>query len=139
MTDKKDVATSWLEELAARDVSVTVRNNRLWLHPASAHRALSDDEIITLRHHRQAIKDVVKAGIPLDVVRATPIAEPVTPAPEPLCTYCQQSPTECAAMREHSPDVFETLHPDDPEVKARLDEAHHRLMMRTMGVPSRWL
>jgi hypothetical protein len=61
--------------------------------------------VLTLRHHRQAIKDAVKAGTPLDVLRAAPTVE--TPPPEPPCQWCGKSPTECAAMREQRPDVFD--------------------------------
>ena len=106
-----DVATSWLQTLAARGVTVTVRNNRLWLHPASAHRQLSDDEVLTLRHHRQAIKDVVREG----KTYATTIHEPAPataprvekPTPDPACRWCNRSP--CIGDQHQA---FYALHPE---------------------------
>lgn len=100
-------AASWLQALASRGVTVTVRNNRLWLHPASAHRALSDDEVLTLRHHRQAIKDAIKNGVSLDVVRAAPAVERAIPEPEPPCKWCNRAP----CIGDQHPAYF-ALHPE---------------------------
>jgi hypothetical protein len=86
-----EIAEGWVNKLRARGVTVAVRNNRLWLCPASAYQSLSDDEILTLRHHRGAIK-AIAAGLP-----STPSAPSVhgpspSPAPAPapserLSTY----------------------------------------------------
>lgn len=108
MTDTKDVATSWLHGLASRGVTCTIRNGRLWLHPASAHRALTDAEVLTLRHHRAAIKDAIKAGVSFDVVRAAPTVERVTtPTPEPPCKWCNRAP----CIGDQHP-AFYALHPE---------------------------
>lgn len=120
------IAMSWLQALASRGVTVTLRNNRLWLHPASAHRALSDDEVLVLRHHRHAIKDAIKAGISLDVkwnppaiVRAAPIVEKPPPAPEPPCPGCGRSP----CIGDDHPAFF-ALHPE--AAQAREDARVHK-------------
>jgi hypothetical protein len=55
-------ATSWLQTLAARGVTVTLRNNRIDIHPYIAFSQLSDEELLFLRHNREAIKAVVRAG-----------------------------------------------------------------------------
>ena len=123
--EASELAASWLQRLAARGVTVTVRNNRLWLHPASAHRALGDDEVLTLRHHRQAIKDAIKNGVSLDVVRAAPSAEKPTPAPEPPCKWCNRAP--CIG-EQHA--AYYALHPE--AAQQREDE---RLTAEMLGRP----
>jgi hypothetical protein len=131
--------TSWLQALAVRGVTVTVRNNRIWLHPSSAYRALTDAEVITLRHHRQAIKDAVKAGISLDVVPAAPTVETVTPTPEPPCQWCGKSPTDCATLRDERPDVFDVIHGPSPEVTAKKDATASAVMRKMVGRESPYL
>ena len=133
MTDNKDVATSWLEGLAARGVSAIVTNGRLRILPSSAYKSLTDEELITLRHHRAAIKAVINAGVSFDVVRAAPIVAKPTPAPEPLCEWCHKSPTECNAMRDERPDVFDVIHGPSPEVTAKRDAIATKTMFKTMG------
>ena len=110
MTETKGVAASWLEGLAARGLTVTVRRGKLVLHHAkpNPYKQLTDAEAITLRHHRADIIAAVNAGISLDVVRAAPVVESATPAaaaPEP-CSYCYRSP--CIGV-EHS--AYFALHP----------------------------
>jgi hypothetical protein len=129
VTDVKGVATHWLEGLAARGVAVSIRNGRLWLQPASAYHALSDDEVLVLRHHRQAIKDAIKAGVSLDVARVTPTEKP-TPAPEPPCAYCGQAP--CIGPEHYA---YQTLHANDPVEVARRDKEATRVMMAQIRRP----
>jgi hypothetical protein len=76
VTDTEDVITSWLEALTARGVKVTLRGNRLWLHPPEAYHTLTDDELLTLRHHRAAIKARLIDGA------AIAVPEPATPEPK---------------------------------------------------------
>lgn len=106
MTETKDVATFWLQGLAARGVRVSVRNNRIWLHPSSAYKSLADEELLTLRHHRAAIKACINSGVSFDVVRTAPAAEKTTPVPEPPCKWCYRSP----CIGDQHP-AFYTLHP----------------------------
>ena len=63
MTSESFTAVAWLQTLAARGVSVTLRNNRVWLHPANAFSDLSDNELLFLRHHRASIKEAIRAGV----------------------------------------------------------------------------
>lgn len=137
MAVNTDIAALWLEGLAARGVSVTIRNNRLCLHPARAYKELTDAEVLTLRHHRAEIKDVVNAGTQFDVVRPAPSAEPphTAPAPRPetpRCTYCSQSPAACATLLTDRPDVFYALHPEARE--ARAGERRTREMHAYFGI-----
>ncbi len=125
-----DTATLWLEGLAARGVSVTVRNNRLCLHPARAYKDLTDDEVLALRHHRAAIKDVVNAGTRFDVVQpVAPAAERTTPAPKP-CQWCRRAP--CIGREHHA---FAVLHALDPEEQKRRDAEATAVMMAMVGRP----
>lgn len=89
-------------------------------HPSSAYRSLTDDELITFRHHRAEIKDVVRAGIPLDVVRAAPIAEKARAEP---CAYCYR--IRCIGV-EHF--AYDTLHPSDPAAVKRRDQNRYPVL-----------
>ncbi|HUZ81445.1 MAG TPA: hypothetical protein VMU73_04305 [Gaiellaceae bacterium] len=132
MTDNKDVATSWLEGLAARGVSAIVTNGRLRILPSSAYKSLTDEELIALRHHRAAIKAAIVAGVSFDVVSAAATAEQASPAPAPeTCTYGCGSVEECAALQARALDVWRVLHFADPEEVARRDEYHRAVMMKT--------
>jgi hypothetical protein len=73
-----EIATSFVRTLRLRGVTLRVRNNRLWLQPAHAYRVLTDDELLTLRHHRDEIKAIVQFGF----VAPEPTHEPEAPAPE---------------------------------------------------------
>ena len=130
-TELVDVAASWLRGLAARGVRVTLHRNRIRLHPASAYRALTDAEILTLRHHRAAIKELVRAGIPLDVVRTTPTAEKATPEPAPPCPYCYASP----CVGQDHPAFFD-LHP--VEAQQRADQRLSAEMRSRVRKPHPW-
>src|SRR5689334_17174170 len=57
-----EIAAAWVENLRARGVTVELRRNRVWLQPASAYHELSDEEMLTLRHHRAAIKAVLSGN-----------------------------------------------------------------------------
>jgi hypothetical protein len=133
-----DVATAWLRGLAARGVTVTIRNGRLCLHPAAAHKSFTDAEVLTLRHHRGEIKAAVAAGIPLDVACAVPTETPRITTPEP-CAYCGRA---CVGRDHHA---FDTLHALDPiEQQRRHDEEREHdtrewEMRRAYGIPTpRW-
>ena len=114
-----DVATSWLEGLAARGVAVTVRGNKLVLHPAVAYKDLTDAELLTLRHHRPEIKAVIASGQP--IVPRIPVVVPddrgkiSPPPPAEVCRWCGRTPCIGETHRR-----FYDLHPI--ERQRRLDE-----------------
>ncbi len=61
--EEVQVAADWLRGLDVRGVSVSLRRgSRLELRPASAYKQMSDHELIVLRHHRIAIKQLVASG-----------------------------------------------------------------------------
>jgi hypothetical protein len=115
VTANKDVATSWLEQLAARGVAVVVRNGRLAYRPKSAYSSLSDAERATLRQHKRAIIARVTAGPPVQVAAPTP-SEGVAPtpalAPEP-CRFCMRA---CVG-RDHP--AFAIFHAADEQEQWR--------------------
>lgn len=128
----KELASSWLRGLAARGVTVTIRNGRLCIHPAAAHKQFTDAEVLTLRHHRDEIKAAVAAGISLDVA---PMPVPIPQAPDLTCPYCHRA---CIG-REHP--AFATLHALDPREQRRRDDeqrtrdTHERDMRQCYGIP----
>jgi hypothetical protein len=80
MLEEIPIATAWLQALRARGVSVTLRNGRISM-PKAAYAALSDDEILTLRHHRAAIRDVLASGAEPEAIDLDPVSvAPVTVA-----------------------------------------------------------
>jgi len=107
-----DTARCWLEGLAARGVAVTVRGNKLVLHPAVAYKDLTDAELLTLRHHRAEIKAVIASGQPIvPRVSAPPVSnvvsnniEDTSPTPTP-CRWCGRT-----CVGEKHP-YFYDLHP----------------------------
>lgn len=111
----RDVATAWLRGLAARGVSVSLRNHQLKL----AYNLLTDDEVLVLRHHRAAIKAVITEGVSCDVVPpAAPVVETAPAAPAPACPYCMRAP--CIG-RAHP--AFAVLHAlDEAEQWRRMAE-----------------
>lgn len=126
-----DTATSWLQGLAARGVGVTLRNGRLVLHPARAYKELTDAELLTLRHHRASIKDIVRAGPPVLVEALTTsvgVAPTLAPAPKP-CRWCGRAP--CIGV-EHP--AFYALHPIEAQQQADA-EATAVMMARLRGRP----
>ncbi len=106
MTENTSVITSWLEGLAARGVAVSIRNGRLHLIPASAYRTLTDEEVLTLRHYRDAIKERIREGGAPPVAVTLPAATPAAAAQPAQCAWCYQAP--CIGP-EHP--HFYTLHP----------------------------
>lgn len=139
-------ADSWLQTLAARGVTVTLRNNRIDIHPYIAFSQLSDEELLFLRHNREAIKAAVRAGFTPSAVSesnenrrsasnaAAPDPKPApqtarsealpnSPASSPTvdtkCPYCDRSP--CIGV-DHP--AFYTLHPEAAQARenARLNE-----------------
>lgn len=80
--------TEWLKGLAARGVSVTLRNNRLWIHPGHAYKELADNELLFLRHNRKDIKTAVREGFAPDVASSP---QPEVPTPAPLVTVATQT------------------------------------------------
>jgi len=122
-------ARAWLEGLAARGVTVSLRGNRLELRPPSAYKLLTDDELITLRHHREDIKAIVRAGLPC-VAPATPAGNAVVPTPAPApCPYCKRA---CVGP-EHF--AYSTLHYDDPIEVQKRDAEATAVMMKQFGKP----
>jgi hypothetical protein len=142
MTDDiTTLARQWLSALAVRNISCTIRGNKLQIVPATAYRFLTDDELIFLRHHREEIKALVDDGDVSDVPTAETKApssnygalfprppfsprSSAEPTPAPPCPFCSKSPTDCDTLRRTRADlwrVFHARHPD--EVKRRRDEA----------------
>lgn len=123
---------TWVRTLRARGVSVTLRNNRLWLQPAIAHSQLSDDELLFLRHHRAAIKAVVSGGDFSEADEGHPRATisaraDLTPAPPP-------APSERA-----SPEIWRIVHSNTPEAKAERDAYATRQMLRMVRYGSPYI
>jgi len=83
------IAADWVAGLRARGVGLTLRGpgtGRLWLHPAKAYYGLTDAELLILRHHREAIKDLVRSGYeppPATRAAAPRPGTPPEPAPAP--------------------------------------------------------
>lgn len=132
MTDDK--ARAWVQALQARGVRLTVRNGRLSLHPASAYKQQSDEELLTLRHCRSEIKALVASGVYVPPPAATPAPRVEAPV---LCPYCEGR--TCIGP-EHP--AYRTLHFTDPVEIARrraeqqVDEADARQFLETGMVSS---
>ena len=123
----RDTATAWLHGLAARGVTASIRKNRLCLHPASAYKTLTDSEVLTMRHARDAIKAAIVAGVSVDVVPAPTRTPPAAPRVEP-CPHCHCAP--CIGSEHHA---FALLHYHDPaEVDRRRKDATAE-MYATLG------
>ena len=133
----RDIALSWVQTLQARGVGLRLRNNRLELRPAHAYKELSDQELLTLRHHRGDIKRVVRDGHFEALPSPPPPTPPPAPEPEP-CEHCYRSPTECADLRTTRPDIWSVLHARHPEEDERRRREATAVMMRQIpnGVPA---
>jgi len=141
-----DVAVAWVEALVARGVTLTVRNNRLSMHPPSAYSALSDEELLTLRHNREAIKAVVReggaqpptptAGHTSFVAPAEVVSSTATVQAKARCSYCMRV---CVGPEHHA---FATLHALDSEFIRKKDIEHREHdreewdTRRRFGLPS---
>src|SRR5258705_4608148 len=93
--DNTPLAAQWVETLLARGVTLKAKGKRLEMIPSGSYGAMSDDEHLTLRHHRAAIVSIVRerydgtartltsgdAGLPREALAPT-----AAPAPKPaLC------------------------------------------------------
>jgi hypothetical protein len=79
----------------------------MMFHPAEAYKDLTDAELLTLRHHRQAIKSLISCGWvpPVIATQDAPVAPKVVAAP---------------AVPE---DIRRVIHFNDPaEVERRIRE-----------------
>lgn len=117
MTDNAAVAVSWLEGLSRRGITASIRNGRLFLQPSNAYKQLTDDELITLRHHRESIKTLVADGYsPAPHAARPPVPNAASTAvqartePEPACPYCHQSHARCAEMKADRYTTWRDLH-----------------------------
>ena len=70
----------FVSALRARGVTLSVRNNRLQLHPGVTWRQLTPDEVRCLKDHRSAIKCLVNEPIPPPVPTER-TTKPATPKP----------------------------------------------------------
>jgi hypothetical protein len=108
-------AREWLAGLARRGIATRVVNGRIRHFPSSAYKQMTDDEVLFLRHSREAIKlELLDAAGPSVQASADPAGEalvPTTaPAPKPSrCPWCNRSP--CIG-EEH--EYFRLLHPNAP-------------------------
>jgi hypothetical protein len=126
----ENIAISWIQELRARGVTLTLRNNRLWLHPASAYKNLTDEELITLRHHRQEIKDCIAFGVSPAPLPSEPA--PLDPQPEkPQPVWAPQP-----EIPEH---IARIINWNKPEERKRRDAEATAVMYRTVGKTSPYL
>jgi hypothetical protein len=139
-----ELATSWVRALMARGVTVLVRNNRIWFHlhgrPSSAaFSELSDDELLFLRHNREAIKAVVRAGLPADDVApsATQPVPPVSRAVERTAGVPRES-SPTVAPAPISPEVLRIIHGNRPEEIERRNREATAVMLHRVGKPHPW-
>ncbi len=68
------IASAAIARLRERGITITLRNNRLWVRPAHIYAELSEAEKTTLREHREEIKALVRADL---------TDEPESPPPPP--------------------------------------------------------
>ena len=134
MTDDTALATSWLQGLASRGITTRLVNGRIRHFPASAYKQLTDDEVITLRHHRAEIRDALRAGPPVQAAPPT-TSEGVAPTPAPPpppCRWCHQAP--CIGRAHHA---FDVLHLNDPaEIKRRAEDEADQYEAYQRGWPT---
>jgi hypothetical protein len=50
---------AFIAALRSRGVDLIVHRNRLRIEPESAYKDLTDSEILTWRHHRHALKEII--------------------------------------------------------------------------------
>ena len=122
--------TDFAQQLLARGMELTLRNERLRVWPGKSYKQLTDAERAFIDAHRNELKDMVRAGLqpklPDDFVIAAPDAAnhpdfaPPPPAPALVgCVYCGQSP--CIGA-DHP--AYRVLHWNDPaEVERRRRDA----------------
>ncbi|HUQ71163.1 MAG TPA: hypothetical protein VM165_16670 [Planctomycetaceae bacterium] len=157
-----DDVARWLDALAARGITFTVRNGRLRCHPDRAYGTLADDEIIFLRHHRADIRTLINNGhIPHNAgpsvvegkataalnatfepaLKETPDATAPT---QSLCACCGQLAEGCASLRQTNRRRWEALHRIDPqhaesieleqtERQQRIAEEEFQQLLKTIG------
>ena len=138
--DTGAVALAWLDSIASKGITATVRKGKLMLHPGkpNPYNRLTDAETITLRHHRPEIIAAIESGhtkrgagplvqaTTLTTSRgATPTVVPA-PTPEPLCVYCG---TLCVGQ-EHP--AYRVLHWRDPQEVERRQKLATDTMLHTM-------
>lgn len=109
-------ANTWISQLHARGITVGLRGNRLWLQPASAYKQLTDEELLFLRHNREAIKLAVREGTPRRAAEPLKAAEPV----------------KC------DPEIERIVNWHTPEEVERREREATALMMSRLGRPSPW-
>ena len=99
MADDDVDALTFATRFLARGMEFIVRNNRLRLWPAKAHRYLTDGELAFIKAHRDELKALAASkALPETTVTWTPPGEatalpaPEEPAPPVVCPYCLRSP-----------------------------------------------
>ena len=101
------------------------------MSPASGYKTLTDDELIFLRHNRDAIKARLLDGDLPDVARPN---TPPDPPPDPPCPFCHRSP--CIGPENR---YYAALHYLDPkEIERRQIEKTFEMFER-FGMPSRFM
>lgn len=121
-----DVARLWLAQMAAKGVTVTLVKSRLRLSPARAYQAMSDEQLLTLRHQRAAIVALLRdGGAPFASVVASPEEVEREAIPEPaaastLCAHCRRPTVDCEARRTTHIRWWRAVH------HAHQDEARRR-------------
>jgi hypothetical protein len=127
--------------VAGRGVSVTLRGNRLVIRPDDAYRNLSDAEILTLRHHREAIKQAVRAG-------TTTTVRPIGWPKEDIETTVSESTTATpheptidrdAELKDRNLEAWRIVHGRDKDAIERRNREATAVMLRTIGLESPYL
>jgi len=134
-------ARDWLAGLARRGIATRVVNGRIRHFPSSAYKQLTDDEVLFLRHNREAIKlELLDPAGPSVQTSADPAGEALVPtsapAPAPLrCPHCARLKSECDALRADDLDVWLVICGRNPEAQQVKDERRTAEMMSQLGKP----
>jgi len=160
-----DIATTWVDTLMARGVTLKAKGKRLEMVPGNAYKALSDDELLTLRHHKAAIVAIVNerydgiaSGItPSDTrgveISLTVVKENRAPVEAARCKWCNRSPcigpehADFALLHPHHrpPPTYSLaelyrsgdglLHPEAPFTPSAQPDNPTDVMMQQVGKP----
>ena len=142
MTDTAptDIAAAWVAALTNRGVTLRVKGRSLEWIPGRAHGEMSDEELLTFRHHRAEIVAFIEARggkvhgvVSLVPSPSTQTASPTQTAPEPpieKCPYCNHTP--CIGRSHHA---YDDLHYYDPEHVEERRRKATEVMMRQIGRP----
>jgi hypothetical protein len=121
----------WLTPIRKRGGTWTLKEgtNRL-RYPFTL---LTDTELAFLREHRDAIKELVRRGLPaLEVEHATTPCEPETPTVAPAAA---RPVDRDARLKALNLDSWRAIHWNDPEEVERRDQEATAVMLHQVGRP----